>query len=58
MFWRSTSSFGQPSVVDALLDKSDATLEQLLDEEDLLQARRGLLRTPVLERAAAIAAQV
>lgn len=37
MFWRSTSTFGQPSVVDSLLERSDVTLEHLLDEDDLQQ---------------------
>ena len=37
MFWRSTSTFGQPSAVDLVLDRSDANLELLLDEDDLQQ---------------------
>lgn len=37
MFWRSTSTFGQPSAVDLVLDRSDASLELLLDEDDLQQ---------------------
>ncbi|KAL1920839.1 uncharacterized protein VTP21DRAFT_11474 [Calcarisporiella thermophila] len=35
MFWR--FGFHSPSAVDTLLDKEDVTLEELMDEDDLLQ---------------------
>ncbi|KAK9832602.1 hypothetical protein WJX81_002843 [Elliptochloris bilobata] len=40
MFWRSMSTFGQPSVIDTLLDRSGVSLELLLDEDDLQQEVR------------------
>lgn len=48
MFWR-VAGFTQPSPVETLLDKGTFTLEELLDEDDLIQARAsyisyGLLR--------------
>jgi hypothetical protein len=35
MFWR--FGFNTVSTIDQLLEKDDVTLEELLDEEDLLQ---------------------
>ena len=40
MFWR-VASFNQASAVEAVLDRPDFTLEDLLEEDDLIQARRG-----------------
>lgn len=37
MFWR-VAGFTQPSPVETLLDKGTFTLEELLDEDDLIQA--------------------
>eukprot|EP00732_Lithocolla_globosa_P002870 Lithocolla_globosa_v1_NODE_2035_length_2198_cov_21.818479.p1 type:complete len:682 gc:universal NODE_2035_length_2198_cov_21.818479:147-2192(+) len=37
MFWRFGGGYSTQSAVDILLDKGDFTLEDLLDEEDLLQ---------------------
>ena len=38
MFWRA-NSFQQASPVEALLDKEGYTLEELLEEDDLIQVR-------------------
>lgn len=38
MFWR-VAGFTQPSPVETLLDKENFTLEELLDEDDLIQVR-------------------
>ena len=38
MFWR-VAGFTQPSPVEAILDKDSFTLEELLDEDDLIQVR-------------------
>lgn len=35
MFWR--FGFQNASAIDALLDKEDVTLEEILDDDDLLQ---------------------
>ena len=37
MFWR-VASFNQASAVEAVLDRPDFTLEDLLEEDDLIQA--------------------
>ena len=37
MFWR-VAGFTQPSPVETLLDKGTFTLEELLEEDDLIQA--------------------
>ena len=36
MFWR-VASFNQSSAVEAVLDRPDFTLEDLLEEDDLIQ---------------------
>ena len=41
MFWR-VAGFTQPSPVETLLDKDNFTLEELLDEDDIIQARAAL----------------
>ena len=38
MFWR-VASFNQSSAVEAVLDRPDYTLEDLLEEDDLIQVR-------------------
>lgn len=39
MFWR-VASFNQTSPVEAVLDRPDFTLEDLLEEDDLIQVGR------------------
>ena len=36
MFWR-VASFNQPSALEAVLDRPDFTLEDLLEDDDLIQ---------------------
>ena len=36
MFWR-VAGFTQPSPIETILDKENFTLEELLDEDDLIQ---------------------
>ena len=36
MFWR-VASYSQASPLEGILDKQEFTLEELLDEEDLIQ---------------------
>lgn len=45
MFWR-VANFGNTSAVEAILDRPKFTLEDLLEEEDLIQARRNI-PTPI-----------
>ena len=40
MFWR-VPSYSQASPLEGILDKQRFTLEELLDEEDLIQVRQG-----------------
>ena len=39
MFWR-VASFNQSSAVEGVLDRPDYTLEDLLEEDDLIQVRK------------------
>jgi len=41
MFWR-VAEYSQPSPIEAILDKEDFTLEELLDEDDLIQEVKSL----------------
>ena len=38
MFWR-VASFAQSSPIDAILDKQSFTLEELLEEDEIIQVR-------------------
>lgn len=41
MFWQ-VANYSQPSPVEALLDKQDCSLEELLDEDDVIQEAKSL----------------
>lgn len=41
MFWK-VAGFSTPSPVEQILDKQDFTLEELLDEEDMIQECKSL----------------
>jgi len=41
MFWRS-SGYSQPSAIEVILDKDEFTLEELLDEDDIIQECKSL----------------
>ena len=41
MFWK-VAGFSQPSPIEQILDKHEFTLEELLDEEDLIQEVKAL----------------
>ena len=41
MFWK-VAGFAQPSPIEAILDKDSFTLEELLDEDDLIQECKSL----------------
>jgi serine/threonine-protein phosphatase 6 regulatory subunit 3 len=41
MFWKVTG-FSTPSPIDQILDKDEYTLEELLDEDDLIQECKSL----------------
>ena len=45
MFWR-VANFGNTSAVETILDRPKFTLEDLLEEEDLIQARPNMI-TPI-----------
>ena len=36
MFWK-VAGFSQPSPIEQILDKNEFTLEELLDEDDIIQ---------------------
>lgn len=46
MFWR-VASFNQSSAVEAVLDRPDYTLEDLLEEDDLIQVRAPVMRSHI-----------
>lgn len=41
MFWK-VAGFSSPSPIETILDKQDFTLEELLDEEDMIQECKSL----------------
>jgi len=41
MFWK-VAGFSQPSPIEQILDKQEFTLEELLDEEDMIQECKSL----------------
>jgi serine/threonine-protein phosphatase 6 regulatory subunit 3 len=41
MFWK-VAGFGQPSPIEQILDKEEFTLEELLDEDDIIQECKSL----------------
>ncbi len=41
MFWK-VAGFSQPSPIEQILDKDEFTLEELLDEDDIIQECKSL----------------
>ncbi len=41
MFWK-VAGYSQPSPIEAILDKDEFVLEELLDEDDILQECKSL----------------
>lgn len=47
MFWKA-SSFSNGSAVDGILDKQNFTVEELLNEDDLVQVSLYMINMPLL----------